>query len=78
METVVTEGTGTGAYIKGIPVAGKTGTAENAHGHPHAWFIGFAPANDPEVAIAVIVENAGSGGAVAAPVARQILLSALR
>lgn len=78
METVVAEGTGTGAYIKGIRVAGKTGTAENAQGQPHAWFIGFAPANNPEIAIAVIVENAGAGGAVAAPIARQVILEALR
>lgn len=78
METVVAEGTGTRAYIKGIRVAGKTGTAENAQGQPHAWFIGFAPANNPEVAIAVIVENAGAGGAMAAPIARQVILEALR
>lgn len=78
METVVAEGTGTGAYIKGIRVAGKTGTAENSQGQAHAWFIGFAPANNPEVAIAVIVENAGAGGLVAAPIARQVILEALR
>lgn len=77
METVVREGTGTAAGIKGIRVAGKTGTAENAHGQPHAWFIGFAPADDPEIAIAVIVENAGGGGAIAAPIARQVILEAL-
>lgn len=78
MENVVDEGTGTAAYIKGARVAGKTGTAENPHGLPHAWFIGFAPADKPEVAIAVIVENAGSGGNVAAPIARQVFLQALR
>lgn len=77
MVTVVNEGTGRGAAIRGIKVAGKTGTAENPHGAPHAWFIGFAPADDPQVAIAVIVENAGSGGGVAAPVARQMLVQAL-
>ena len=78
MVSVVEEGTGTAAALRGIQVAGKTGTAENPHGDSHAWFIGFAPAEDPQVAIAVVVENAGSGGRVAAPIARQILLQALR
>ncbi|MEG6586003.1 peptidoglycan D,D-transpeptidase FtsI family protein [Dendrosporobacter sp. 1207_IL3150] len=75
---VVESGTGISAQIKNITVAGKTGTAENPHGASHAWFIGFAPADNPEVAIAVIVENGGSGGGVAAPIARQVLLQALR
>lgn len=78
METVVNEGTGSAARLSGIQVAGKTGTAENPHGADHAWFIGFAPADNPEIAIAVIVENAGSGGAIAAPIARQVLAQALR
>jgi peptidoglycan glycosyltransferase len=78
MVTVVEEGTGGGAAIRGVEVAGKTGTAENPHGSPHAWFIGFAPAENPQIAVAVIVENAGSGGSVAAPIARQILAQALR
>ncbi|MBP2635642.1 MAG: pbpA [Firmicutes bacterium] len=78
MVSVVAEGTGSGAALRGIQVAGKTGTAENPHGDSHAWFIGFAPAEDPQVAIAVVVENAGAGGSVAAPIARQILLQALR
>ncbi|HWR44789.1 peptidoglycan D,D-transpeptidase FtsI family protein [Sporomusa sp.] len=78
MVTVVKEGTGSGAAIRGVEVAGKTGTAENPHGSPHAWFIGFAPADNPQIAIAVIVENAGSGGSIAAPAARQVLVQALR
>jgi peptidoglycan glycosyltransferase len=78
MVTVVDEGTGSAAAIRGIQVAGKTCTAENPHGESHAWFIGFAPAENPQVAVAVIVENAGSGGKIAAPLARQILLQALR
>ena len=78
MVSVVNEGTGSAAALRGIQVAGKTGTAENPHGAPHAWFIGFAPADDPQIAIAVIIENAGSGGGVAAPVARQVLAQALR
>ena len=77
MVMTVTEGTGSAARVPGIAVAGKTGTAENAHGAPHAWFIGFAPAERPQIAVAVIVENGGSGGEVAAPVARQIFMKAL-
>lgn len=62
-------GTGGAARVKGVDVAGKTGTAENPHGKGHAWFIGYAPANNPTIAICVLVENAGFGGAVAAPIA---------
>lgn len=77
MTTVITSGTGSKAGLSGITVAGKTGTAENPHGDSHAWFIGFAPAENPQIAIAIIVENGGSGGAVAAPIARQIFSQAL-
>jgi peptidoglycan glycosyltransferase len=72
MISVVDNGTGRGAGLPGVAVAGKTGTAENPHGQPHAWFIGFAPADNPVIAVAVIIENGGGGGEVAAPVARQI------
>ncbi|MDQ3646069.1 MAG: penicillin-binding transpeptidase domain-containing protein [Actinomycetota bacterium] len=79
MEAVVESGTGTAAQMTGVSVAGKTGTAQNVEGeNPHTWFIAFAPANDPQLAVAVFVENGGSfgseatGGAVAAPIARQI------
>lgn len=78
MTAVVAEGTGRGAKIPGVSVAGKTGTAENPHGQEHAWFIGFAPADNPQIAIAIIVENAGAGGEVAAPLAQNILSQALR
>ncbi len=78
MQTVVREGTGYAARIGGVKVAGKTGTAENPHGEPHAWFIGFAPADEPVIAVAVIVENGGGGGDVAAPIARQVMARALR
>jgi len=78
MVAVVNDGTGSAAGLKGIQVAGKTGTAENPHGASHAWFIGFAPANDPKIAVAVIIENAGAGGEEAAPVAREIFARALR
>ncbi|HBS57874.1 MAG TPA: hypothetical protein DEA44_01255, partial [Firmicutes bacterium] len=77
MEEVVTWGTGTAAKVRGIRIAGKTGTAENPHGPAHAWFIGFAPVEKPRLVVVVIVENGGSGGAVAAPVARQIFAEAL-
>lgn len=74
---VVQSGTGAAAQIPGIPVAGKTGTAENPHGRTHAWFIGFAPVGRPTVAVAVVLENAGVGGEVAAPAARGVLQAAL-
>lgn len=54
-------------------VAGKTGTAESGQGEPHAWFTGYAPADTPRVAIAVVVEQAGEGSKVAAPLFRQVL-----
>ena len=83
MRAVVERGTGTRAQIAGVAVAGKTGTAQNSTGDPHAWFIGFAPAEAPQYAVAVIVENGGStgseatGGAVAAPIAARMLEAAL-
>jgi penicillin-binding protein 2 len=69
LELVVSEGTGKAAFLEDIAVAGKTGTAQNPHGEDHAWFMCFAPADDPQVALAVIVENAGNGSTEAAPVA---------
>ncbi len=73
MVEVVKSGTGRGAAIGGVTVAGKTGTAENS-GDDHAWFIGFAPAENPEIAVAVVVENAGrTGGEIGAPMAREII-----
>ncbi|HHV47054.1 MAG TPA: penicillin-binding protein A [Tissierellia bacterium] len=78
MVDVVNKGTGKNARISNIRVAGKTGTAENPSGNDHAWFIGFAPADDPKIAIAVILEEEGStGGQKAAPIARNIMLEAL-
>jgi penicillin-binding protein A len=64
MERVVTEGTGRQAAIRGVRVAGKTGTAQGVDAAPDVWFIGFAPVDDPAIAIAVMVEDGGeSGGA---------------
>lgn len=72
---LVVNGAGTATHVRipGIEVAGKTGTAQNPHGKDHAWFIGFAPFENPRIAIAVIVENAGFGGTVAAPIAKQLI-----
>lgn len=72
MEAVVAGGTGTAARVEGLTVAGKTGTAEGSGG-PHAWFIGVAGVEHPEIAIAVVVEAAGSGGRVAAPIAARVI-----
>ena len=80
MEAVVEDGSGVRAQIPGVAVAGKTGTAQHGEGRKaHAWFISFAPANDPEIAVAVIAEDGGiagseaGGGAVAAPIAKQMM-----
>jgi len=77
MVEVVNRGTGTAAALSSVQVAGKTGTAEVADAEPHAWFAAFAPADDPRVVVAVLVENAGTGGSVAAPIARQVIAAAL-
>jgi penicillin-binding protein A len=80
MEDVVVGGTGYAARISGLRVAGKTGTAEvdvNGKRKDHAWFIAFAPVEKPLVALAVVSEYGGVGGKVAAPLARQILISVL-
>ena len=80
MEGVVDFGTGTNAAIPGVRVAGKTGTAETPFNEScgggdlnQAWFIGFAPADDPEIAIAATVECTSSfGGELAAPIFREV------
>jgi peptidoglycan glycosyltransferase len=77
MVSVVENGTGTAAQVSGMSVAGKTGTAETevgANQKNNLWFIGFAPADDPQVAFAVTVKDVvGFGGAVAAPIAKQLI-----
>lgn len=82
MQRVVGEGTGTAAALEGIDVAGKTGTAQIDidRGITQPWFIAFAPANSPRVAIAVTVERTfgGFGGTVAAPIAKQVMEALLR
>ena len=73
MKLVVTEGTGSALVTDQYTAAGKTGSAEFETGREtHAWFTGFAPAEDPQIAVTVLVEEGGSGGRAAAPIARGI------
>jgi peptidoglycan glycosyltransferase len=78
MEFVVDHGSGYLAQIAGVRVAGKTGTAASGVSNPHAWFICFAPADHPVIAVAVLHEFSGEGFKFAAPIARQVLIAALR
>ena len=83
MESVVERGTGTPAQIPGVAVAAKTGTAQTATGLPDVWFVAFAPAQNPQIAVAVLLLNGGgagpgaTGGTVAGPLAKQIIQAAL-
>jgi penicillin-binding protein 2 len=76
---LVVNGGGTGRSIRTsyVDIAGKTGTAQNPHGRDHSWFIAFAPYDNPKIAICVMVENAGFGATVAAPIAQRIILKYL-
>lgn len=78
LRQVVTHGTGRGINDPRLAIAGKTGTAENALGLSHSWFVGFAPADQPRLAVAVLVEQGGYGSATAAPIARDLLLFAAK
>lgn len=73
---LVVNGSGTATKIRtsDVIIAGKTGTAQNPHGQDHSWFIAYAPYDDPKIAICVMVENAGFGATVAAPIAQRIIL----
>ena len=80
----VRDGAAAGARIDGVDVAGKTGTAENGTGNPYTlWFTGFAPAEDPQVAVAVVVEDgggqnqSGSGDTIASPIAKKVMEAVL-
>lgn len=77
---LVVNGAGTATNIKlpDIAIAGKTGTAQNPHGKEHSVFVGFAPYDNPKIAIAVIVENAGFGSTAAAPIARDVIKAYLQ
>ena len=83
MVNVVENGTGSNAQISGVRVAGKTGTAETDNERPAvAWFVAFAPAQSPKVAVAVVIEESGateiSGNGLAAPIAREVMRAILR
>jgi penicillin-binding protein 2 len=76
MTGVVEDADGTAYWtrIDGFQSAGKTGTAQNPHGENHAWYTAYAPAEDPQIAMAVLVENSGHGGEIAAPIVRDFFL----
>ena len=83
MRGVVAEGTGTNAAVSGIDVSGKTGTADHKSDEsnqkaPHSWFTGFAPYENPKIAIAVIVEEGGVGGGIASEITRKLIESYLQ
>lgn len=73
LAAVVERGTARALAASPVPIAGKTGTAENPGGVSHSWFIGYAPRDNPKVAVAVVIEHGGGGAAVAAPIARRII-----
>lgn len=74
MVEVVNSGTGRNAYLNWVQLAGKTGTADKSDGNIDAWFVGFAPAYEPKIAFALVIEDSqGTGGEVAAPLARNIV-----
>jgi penicillin-binding protein 2 len=73
MRKVITQGTARSLSDLPFSVAGKTGTAQNPHGEPHAWFASFAPYENPQIATVVLLENGGEGYAVSAPVTKEIL-----
>jgi penicillin-binding protein 2 len=84
---VVEEGTGSRSKVPGVPIGGKTGTAQvvkkgeekrQADLKDHAWFVSFAPVDNPQIAVVVLVENGGFGGLVAAPVAKAVYEAAFR
>ncbi|MCL5985410.1 MAG: penicillin-binding transpeptidase domain-containing protein [Actinobacteria bacterium] len=79
MQDVVENGTGKAACVPGTEVAGKTGTAEvGTDERPHSWFIGFAPAKNPAIALSIIVENGGTGGVEAAHLFKEIVSEYLK
>ena len=78
MQKVVTEGGLTVAEVPGVKVAGKTGTAESGNGAPHSWWIAFAPADDPKIAVCAMVENGGRGDLAALPIADRVVEAYLK
>jgi penicillin-binding protein 2 len=77
MRAVVAGGTGRAAAVPGLAMAGKTGSAENPRGQPHAWFVGYAPAENPALVVAVFVEHGWRGGVRAAPIAKAVFAAAV-
>jgi cell division protein FtsI/penicillin-binding protein 2 len=80
MEGVVEDVDGTAYWTRldWMKSAGKTGTAQNPHGEHHAWYMAYAPADEPEIAIVVLVEHAGHGGEVSAPIVRDFFAEYFR
>ncbi len=78
LRRVVAAGTASSANVYDIPMAGKTGTVQNPHGEDHSTFIGFAPVDNPKIAIAVYVENSGGGSKFAAPIASLVMEKYIR
>ena len=80
MKDTVSRGTAGAAAVDSIAVCGKTGTADTGRSgeKPHSWFIGFAPYENPQVAVAVIVENGGVGGGISTEIAGKVIREALR
>jgi penicillin-binding protein 2 len=76
LRAAVERGTGRATNLKQVAVAGKTGSAENPRGKPHAWFAGYAPAGAPRVAVVAFVEHGFRGGLAAAPIVRRVLEAA--
>ncbi len=76
LRMVVESGTGTAAAVPGLAIAGKTGSAENPRGIPHAWFAGYAPADRPALVVVVFIEHGFRGGTTAAPIAKAIFAAA--
>ena len=76
MEKSIANTKGTGRQsdpkIQGLKIAGKTGTAENPHGEPHAWFLGYGEKNGEMISVVIMIENGGGGGSVAAPLAKKV------
>ena len=72
---LVVHGEGTATHLRwsDYEISGKTGTAQNPHGEDHAWFVAFAPFDNPQIAVAVIVENVGFGSTHAAPIAKKVI-----
>ncbi len=78
MRLVVSGGTGRAAAVPGLAMAGKTGSAENPRGQPHAWFVGYAPVDNPELVVVAFVEHGWRGGVRAAPIVKAVFAAAVR